>query len=61
VVYFKKLKRRYQGGVIIDTFGDLRQEKQEKDYTLRNTCFICGKFLISFLIKNINSIKYIRS
>lgn len=30
-------------GVIIDTFGDLRQEKQEKDYTLRNTCFICGK------------------
>jgi len=29
-------------GVIIDTFGDLRQEKQEKDYTLRNTCFICG-------------------
>jgi hypothetical protein len=31
-------------GVIIDTFGDLRQEKQEKDYTLRNTCFICGEF-----------------
>lgn len=29
-------------GVIIDTFGDLRQEKQEKDYTLRNTCFICS-------------------
>lgn len=29
-------------GVIIDTFGDLRQEKQEKDYTLKNTCFICG-------------------
>ena len=29
-------------GVIIDTFGDLRQEKQEKDYTQRNTCFICG-------------------
>ena len=27
---------------IIDTFSDLRQEKQEKDYTLRNTCFICG-------------------
>jgi hypothetical protein len=29
-------------GVIIDTFGDLRQEKQEKDYTLKYTCFICG-------------------
>lgn len=29
-------------GVIIDTFSDLRQEKQQKDYTLRNTCFICG-------------------
>ncbi|CAF0720089.1 unnamed protein product [Brachionus calyciflorus] len=29
-------------GVIIDTFGDLRQEKQEKDYTLKNTCFICS-------------------
>jgi hypothetical protein len=26
----------------IDTFGDLRSAKQEKDYTLRNTCFICG-------------------
>jgi hypothetical protein len=29
-------------GVIIDTFGDLRQEKQEKDFILKNTCFICG-------------------
>ncbi|CAF0775305.1 unnamed protein product [Brachionus calyciflorus] len=29
-------------GIVIDTFGDLRQEKQEKDYTLKNTCFICG-------------------
>jgi hypothetical protein len=29
-------------GVIIDTFGDLRQEKQEKDFLLKNTCFICG-------------------
>ena len=31
-------------GVIIDTFGDLRQEKQENDYTLKNTCFICGNY-----------------
>ncbi|XP_075250121.1 inositol 1,4,5-trisphosphate receptor-like isoform X7 [Convolutriloba macropyga] len=29
-------------GVIIDTFADLRSEKQNKDLILRNTCFICG-------------------
>lgn len=29
-------------GVIIDTFADLRSQKQQKDETLRNTCFICG-------------------
>lgn len=29
-------------GVIIDTFGDLRAERNEKDDILRNTCFICG-------------------
>jgi inositol 1,4,5-triphosphate receptor type 1 len=29
-------------GVIIDTFADLRSEKQSKEDTLRNTCFICG-------------------
>lgn len=29
-------------GVIIDTFGDLRTERNEKDDILRNTCFICG-------------------
>jgi len=32
-------------GVIIDTFADLRSEKQTKDDILRNTCFICGKVL----------------
>ena len=42
-------------GVIIDTFGDLRQEKQEKDYTLRNTCFICG----NCLKRELYSTKYI--
>ena len=31
-------------GVIIDTFGDLRQEKQERDNCLKNTCFICGNY-----------------
>ena len=30
-------------GVIIDTFADLRSEKQNKDEILKNTCFICGK------------------
>jgi inositol 1,4,5-triphosphate receptor type 1 len=29
-------------GVIIDTFADLRSEKQNKDLILKNTCFICG-------------------
>lgn len=33
-------------GVIIDTFADLRSEKQQKDEILRNTCFVCGKSLI---------------
>uniref|UniRef100_A0A6A7G5P7 Inositol 1,4,5-trisphosphate receptor n=5 Tax=Hirondellea gigas TaxID=1518452 RepID=A0A6A7G5P7_9CRUS len=29
-------------GVIIDTFADLRSEKQQKEHTLQNNCFICG-------------------
>ncbi|XP_055338282.1 inositol 1,4,5-trisphosphate receptor type 1-like [Paramacrobiotus metropolitanus] len=29
-------------GVIIDTFADLRTEKQQKEEILRNSCFICG-------------------
>uniref|UniRef100_A0A0N4WC63 RIH_assoc domain-containing protein n=1 Tax=Haemonchus placei TaxID=6290 RepID=A0A0N4WC63_HAEPC len=29
-------------GVIIDTFGDLRTEKNDKEDVLKNTCFICG-------------------
>ncbi|CAG7731913.1 unnamed protein product [Allacma fusca] len=29
-------------GVIIDTFADLREEKQTQEETLKNTCFICG-------------------
>lgn len=31
-------------GVIIDTFADLRSEKQQKETDLKNTCFICGKW-----------------
>ena len=30
-------------GVIIDTFADLRAEKNRKDNMLKNTCFICGE------------------
>lgn len=30
-------------GVIIDTFADLRSEKQQKETDLKNTCFICGE------------------
>ncbi len=37
-------------GVIIDTFADLRSEKQNKDLILRNTCFICGEFIASYSI-----------
>ncbi|KAK5614732.1 Inositol 1,4,5-trisphosphate receptor type 1 [Crenichthys baileyi] len=29
-------------GVIIDTFADLRSEKQKKEEILKTTCFICG-------------------
>eukprot|EP00095_Tigriopus_kingsejongensis_P011560 maker-scaffold768_size100864-snap-gene-0.9 protein:Tk11560 transcript:maker-scaffold768_size100864-snap-gene-0.9-mRNA-1 annotation:"inositol -trisphosphate receptor" len=29
-------------GVIIDTFADLRSEKQQKEEVLKNSCFICG-------------------
>ncbi len=29
-------------GVIIDTFADLRSEKQQKEFVLKNNCFICA-------------------
>lgn len=31
-------------GVIIDTFADLRSEKQQKEEVIKNSCFICGEF-----------------
>jgi hypothetical protein len=31
-------------GVIIDTFADLRSEKQQKELILKDTCFICGEY-----------------
>lgn len=30
-------------GVIIDTFADLRSEKQKKEEILKTTCFTCGR------------------
>ncbi|XP_022242149.1 inositol 1,4,5-trisphosphate receptor-like isoform X2 [Limulus polyphemus] len=35
-------------GVIIDTFADLRSEKQQKEEIMKNTCFICGLERASF-------------
>ena len=35
-------------GVIIDTFADLRAEKQQKEEILKNSCFICGEFYHNF-------------
>ena len=29
-------------GVIVDTFADLRSERQAKEETIKNSCFICG-------------------
>ncbi|XP_033744403.1 inositol 1,4,5-trisphosphate receptor-like isoform X4 [Pecten maximus] len=41
-------------GVIIDTFADLRSEKQNKEQTLKNNCFICGLNRISFDNKDVS-------
>lgn len=30
-------------GVIIDTFSDLRAEKNKDEDMIKNTCFICGQ------------------
>jgi len=40
-------------GVIIDTFADLRSEKQTKEEVLKNTCFICGLDRSSFDNKSV--------
>ena len=34
-------------GVIIDTFADLRSEKQQKEEVIKNSCFICGKLILA--------------
>lgn len=38
-------------GVIIDTFADLRSEKQKKEEILKTSCFICGKTAQSNVLK----------
>lgn len=48
-------------GVIIDTFADLRSEKQQKDEILKNTCFICGLDRGSFDNKAVSFEEHIRS
>lgn len=42
-------------GVIIDTFADLRSEKQKKEEILKTTCFICGKCKSKFYITTSSS------
>lgn len=37
-------------GVIIDTFADLRSEKQKKEEILKTTCFICGEWCTWLLL-----------
>jgi inositol 1,4,5-triphosphate receptor type 1 len=42
-------------GVIIDTFADLRSEKQQKEEILKNSCFVCGMNLMIWLMNDITS------
>lgn len=48
-------------GVIIDTFADLRSEKQQKELILKNTCFICGINRSAFDNKTISFEEHIRN
>merc|ERR1712226_1838680 len=41
-------------GVIIDTFADLRSEKQQKEEILKNTCFVCSLDRSSFDNKSVS-------
>ena len=36
-------------GVIIDTFADLRSEKQQKEEIIKNSWFICGESRSTFI------------
>eukprot|EP00092_Neocalanus_flemingeri_P012650 GFUD01013633.1.p1 GENE.GFUD01013633.1~~GFUD01013633.1.p1 ORF type:complete len:2696 (-),score=487.89 GFUD01013633.1:214-8301(-) len=48
-------------GVIIDTFADLRSEKQNKEEVIKNTCFICGLERKEFDNKNVTFEEHIRN
>ncbi|CAB3383323.1 Hypothetical predicted protein [Cloeon dipterum] len=47
-------------GVIIDTFADLRSEKQQKELVLKNTCFICGLNRSAFDNKTVSFEEHIK-
>ncbi|RWS27298.1 inositol 1:4:5-trisphosphate receptor-like protein, partial [Leptotrombidium deliense] len=47
-------------GVIIDTFADLRSEKQQKEEVLRNSCFVCGLNRSSFDNRTVSFEEHIR-
>ncbi|XP_061926988.1 inositol 1,4,5-trisphosphate receptor isoform X22 [Apis cerana] len=47
-------------GVIIDTFADLRSEKQQKELILKNTCFICGLNRSSFDNKTVSFEEHVK-
>ncbi|XP_036375711.1 inositol 1,4,5-trisphosphate receptor type 2 isoform X1 [Megalops cyprinoides] len=48
-------------GVIIDTFADLRSEKQRKEEILKTTCFICGLERDKFDNKTVSFDEHIKS
>jgi len=48
-------------GVIIDTFADLRSEKQTKEEVIKNSCFICGLERRAFDNKNVTFEEHIRT
>lgn len=48
-------------GVIIDTFADLRSEKQNKEEILKNTCFICGLDRSAFDNKTVSFDEHVNS
>ncbi|XP_046984326.1 inositol 1,4,5-trisphosphate receptor [Schistocerca americana] len=47
-------------GVIIDTFADLRSEKQQKELILKDTCFICGLNRTAFDNKTVSFEEHIK-
>ncbi|XP_001359354.3 inositol 1,4,5-trisphosphate receptor isoform X2 [Drosophila pseudoobscura] len=48
-------------GVIIDTFADLRSEKQQKEAILKTTCFVCSLNRSAFDNKTVSFEEHIKS